>query len=199
MADVAALFKKKKKKGKKKAKSFSSKLKEAGGQLPGQASQRNKEELEAEKNKQNNDTDLLAALSKAKNINLNTDIVKEEVPDQAKLEEMNLREYRKHQDQIKTRENFHKTRKKILKKDSNVEENIEPPQPAVPVKKSWRERAQERADASSGANISKQLQSEAAFPTLGGKTVKKVSTLLNTVTQSIISKTDGEEFFELMI
>ena len=58
MADVAALFKKKKKKGKKKAKSFSSKLKEAGGQLPGQASQRNKEELEAEKNKQNNDTDL---------------------------------------------------------------------------------------------------------------------------------------------
>ena len=31
------------------------------------------------------------------------------------------------------------------------------------------------------------------------KTVKKVSTLLNTVTQSIISKTDGEEFFELMI
>ena len=175
MSEVAALFKKKKKKGKKKkAKSFNEKLKAAGGQLPSQATQRSKEDMEAAKNAKV-DTDLLAALTKAKNINLNTDIKKEAVPDQAKLEEMNLREYRRHQEKIKTRESFHKTRKKVLKKENNPEEVKAPVQPAVPVKKSWRERAQEKANASSGANIGKQLQSEMAFPTLGGAKVKKVS------------------------
>ena len=175
MADVAALFKKKKKGKKKKAKSFNAKLKEAGGQLPGAVSTKNKVEQESVKASQSTETDLLAALSKAKNISLSTDIAQEVEPDKAKLEEMNLREYRQHQDKIKTRESFHKTRKKVFKKENSANEPEKPVEPAVPVKKSWRQRAMDRANAESGANISKQLQSEAAFPTLGGGTVKKVT------------------------
>ena len=175
MADVAALFKKRKKGKKKKAKSFNKKLKEAGGQLPGTVSTKNKVEQEDVNASESAETDLLAALSKSKNISLSTDIAQEVEPDKAKLEEMNLREYRQHQDKIKTRESFHKTRKKVFKKENSANEPEKPVEPAIPVKKSWRQRAMDKANAESGANISKQLQSEAAFPTLGGAKVKKVA------------------------
>ena len=65
MADVAACSKKEKGQ-EEEGKSFNKKLKEAGGQLPGTVSTKNKVEQEDVNASESAETDLLAALSKAK-------------------------------------------------------------------------------------------------------------------------------------
>ena len=170
MTDVKALFKKKKKG--KKALSFKKKLEAAGGVLPGSGSATTENENGSE---QNPESSLLASLmstSKGKD-KIVSDEVTEEVKEVAdNLEDMNLTEYRQQQEKLKTREEFHKTRKKLLKKESKGVIASVAPTPTPPAKISWRD----RVPGANHGNIEKQLLSEASFPTLGGAKVQKKST-----------------------
>ena len=174
MSDVKALFKKKKGK-KKKSKSFKKKLEEAGGQLPSGS----KRDSQPEETYVSAGDSMLAAFNNTsigKDMAVKTDLQEVEETPEVNLEDMNLREYRAQQAKKKTREEFHKTRKKLLKKASKTLETaaVAPAEPAVPVKMSWRERSRLK-ELAANPDIGKQLQSEEAFPTLGAAANKNSS------------------------